>query len=104
MIGNVLVRQCAPDQTAPRQRRPKNVELAAAHFEATMTCPDCGPAESLDHQPAQPPAPATPPTNTIVIKAIRRIKSGKATDANGLRIEIFKLAIESPHGADMMTT
>ena len=68
-----------------------------------MTCPDHGPAESLDHPPAQPPAPATPPpTKTIVLKAIRRIKSGKATDANGLRIDVSKLAIESPHGADTM--
>ena len=50
----------------------------------------------------QPPAPPTPPTKNVVLKAIRRIKSGKATDANGLRIEIFKLAIESPQGAEMM--
>jgi len=90
-----------PDGT-PASTPEENIELAATHFEATMTHPDYGPVESLDHLPAQPPAPATPPTKAVVIKAIRRIKSGKATDANGLRIEIFKLAIESPHGANMM--
>ena len=56
----------------PAASSEENVELAAKHFEATMTYPDYGPAESLDHLPAQPPAPATPPTKNIVLKAQRR--------------------------------
>ena len=38
----------------------ENVDLAAIHFEATMTYPDYGPIESFEHLPAQPAAPTTP--------------------------------------------
>ena len=58
-----------------------------------------GPSSRSSTYQRNPP----PPTRAIVIEAIKHIKSGKATDANGLRIDIFKLAIGSPHGADMMT-
>jgi hypothetical protein len=71
IVGRCQTMYCRPNGT-PATSPEENAELAATHFEATMTYPDYGPTESLDHLPAQPPAPATPPTKNIVLKAQRR--------------------------------